>query len=633
MAADLIVSFAVKIGELVFVPIGKSFSYLYDYNKNLISFQTRVPALENTKTEIQGLVDEAKRNGEHILPQVAEWLTSADGMVDESRNFLGDQQGSPSCSNVVSRYRISKKAKKRTLAVNKLLEDGKFDRVSRQVPPPLWSASTGDVETFDSRNLTFKAIMDALKDDTINVIGVYGMGGVGKTTLVKEVAKQAGEQKLFDEMVMSVISQTLNVRNIQGEIADKLGLKLEQESESGRATRLCERLKQSTSVLLILDDVWRLLDLGAIGIPHNDVHKGCKLLLTSRSKDVCYEMNAQVCVPVNVLSKLDAWNLFSKMANITNNSDIHLLATKVAERCAGLPIAVVTVARALRGKSKHAWNDALGQLQSPPPRNIKGMQKYVYSSLELSYNFLETDEIKSCFLLCSLFKEDVEIPIEMLVRYGMGLRLFQNVYNLEAARDRAYALVESLKACCLLLDGKNDEYVRMHDVIRDFAILVASSGQTMSLVRHDVQSFGGHTGEPLTPFAAVSLASTNIAELPGGLDCPKLEILLLQFHSDSIQIPGNFFEGMKELKVVSMSDMPILSLPWSVKHLRKMRTLCLERCRLRDLSSIGELKSLEILSFVGSNVKRLPEEVGQLTRLRLLDLTDCEELTTIPPNV
>ncbi|KAJ0753736.1 hypothetical protein HanPI659440_Chr09g0339091 [Helianthus annuus] len=177
MAADLVVSFAVKIRELVFVPIGKSFSYMYDYNKNLISFQTRVPALENTKTEIQGLVDEAKRNGEHILPQVAEWLTSADGMVDESRNFLGDQQGSPSCSNVVSRYRISKKSKKRTLAVNKLLEDGKFDRVSRQVPPPLWSASTGDVETFDSRNLTFKAIMDALKDDTINVIGVYGMGG------------------------------------------------------------------------------------------------------------------------------------------------------------------------------------------------------------------------------------------------------------------------------------------------------------------------------------------------------------------------------------------------------------------------------------------------------------------------
>ncbi|KAI3734625.1 hypothetical protein L6452_14098 [Arctium lappa] len=634
MAADLIVAVAVKIGEFVFEPFGKSFSYLYHYSKNITSFQSRVPVLENSRIEIQDLVEEAKRNGEHVLPQVAEWLTAADGFVDESRKFLEDHQGSPSCTNLVSRYRVSKIAKKRVLAVNKLLQDGKFDRVSRQVPPPLWSASTGNLETFESRNLTFKAIMEALKDDNISVIGVYGMGGVGKTTLVKEVAKQASEDKLFDEMVISVISQTMNVRNIQGEIADKLGLKLEQESESGRATRLCERLKQSTRVLLILDDVWRLLDLEAIGIPHNDVHKGCKLLLTSRSKDVCNEINAQVCVPVNVLSKVDAWNLFSKMANITHDSsDIHLLATKVAERCAGLPIAIVTVARALRGKSKHAWSDALCQLQNPPPKNIKGMQKYVYSSLELSYNFLETDEIKSCFLLCSLFKEDVEIPVEILVRYGMGLRLFQNVYKLEAARDRTYALVEGLKACCLLLDGKGEEYVRMHDVIRDFAILIASSGENMSLVRHDAQSFGSPEGEPLNSFAAISLASTSITELPSGLDCPKLEILLLQFHSDSIQVPVNFFEGMKELKVLTMSDMPILSLPSSIRSLWKMRTLCLEHCKLRDISSIGDLTSLQILSFLGSNVKRLPEEIGQLTQLRLLDLTDCEELTTIPPKV
>ncbi|KVI05092.1 hypothetical protein Ccrd_016590 [Cynara cardunculus var. scolymus] len=634
MAADLIVAIAVKIGEFVFEPFGKSFSYLYHYSKNITSFQSRVLALENCRIEIQGLVSEAKRNGEHVLPQVAAWLTAADGFVDESRKFLEDHQSIPSCTNLVSRYRTSKIAKNRVLAVNKLLGDGKFDRVSRQVPPPLWSASTGNLETFDSRNLTFKAIMEALKDDNISVIGVYGMGGVGKTTLVKEVAKQASEDKLFDEMVISVISQTITVRRIQGEIADKLGLKLEQESESGRATRLCERLKQSTRVLLILDDVWRLLDLEAIGIPHNEVHKGCKLLLTSRSKDVCNEINAQVCVPVNVLSKVDAWKLFSKMASITHgSSDIHLLATKVAERCAGLPIAIVTVARALRGKSKHAWSDALRQLQHPPSKNIKGMQKYVYSSLELSYNFLETDESKSCFLLCSLFKEDVEIPVETLVRYAMGLRLFQNVYQLEAARDRTYAVVEGLKACCLLLDGKGEEYVRMHDVIRDFAILVASSGENMSLVRHDAQSFGSPEGEPLNPFAAISLASTSITELPSGLDCPKLEILLLQFHSDSIKVPSKFFEGMKELKVLTMSDMPILSLPSSIRSLWKMRTLCLEHCKLRDISLIGDITSLQILSFLGSNVKRLPEEIGQLTQLRLLDLTDCEELTTIPPKV
>nr|XP_043612746.1 uncharacterized protein LOC122584756 [Erigeron canadensis] len=636
MAADIVVPLVVKIGELIFEPIGKSLSYLCSYRQNITSFQNQVPALENSRIDIQGLVDEAKRNGEHVLPQVAEWLTTADGFVRESSKFFDDHQSSPSCANLVSRYKVSKEAKKSVMVVNQLLQDCNFVRVSQQPPPPpLWSASTGDLETFDSRNLVLKEIMEALKDDNTDIIGVYGMGGVGKTTLVKQVAKQAGEQNMFDEMVISVISQTTNVRSIQGEIADKLGLKLQQESESGRASRLCERLKQSTRVLLILDDVWKQLDLEAIGIPHNDVHKGCKLLLTSRNKDVCNEMNAQVCVPVSVLSELEAWNLFCKKASITHDSsDVRHLATKIVERCGGLPIVIVTVARALRGKSKHVWSDALRQLHNPPPKHIKGMQKYVYSSLELSYNYLETDEIKFCFLLCSLFKEDVEIPVESLVRYGMGLSLFQHVHKLEAARDRTFALVEGLKACCLLLDGKSEEYVRMHDVIRDFAILVSSrSSKFMSLVRHDIQSFGRHICDPPDPFTAISLVSTIITELPSGLNWSKLEILLLQFHSDSVQVPDNFFERMKELKVLSMSDMPILSLPSSIKSLSEMRTLCLERCKLRDISSIGELKSLEILSFVGSNVKRLPKEIGQLSRLRLLDLTDCEELTTIPPKV
>ena len=52
-----------------------------------------------------------------------------------------------------------------------------------------------------------------------------------------------------------------------------------------------------------------------------------------------------------------------------------------------------------------------------------------------------------------------------------------------------------------------------------------------------------------------------------------------------------------------------------------LETLCLNQCVLEDIAMIGELKLLEILSLVYSEIKQLPREIGLLTHLRMLDLT------------
>ncbi|OMP11090.1 Disease resistance protein [Corchorus olitorius] len=126
--------------------------------------------------------------------------------------------------------------------------------------------------------------MEALNDDGVNIIGVWGMGGVGKTTLVNEVGRKAKESKLFDKVLNVVVSQNQNIEKIQDRVAESLNLILDKKSEVGKAEQLWVRLQNEKSILIIIDDLWKKLDLKAVGIPIGEHHKGCKILLTTRSQ-------------------------------------------------------------------------------------------------------------------------------------------------------------------------------------------------------------------------------------------------------------------------------------------------------------------------------------------------------------
>ncbi|KAI8004060.1 Disease resistance protein [Camellia lanceoleosa] len=465
------------------------------------------------------------------------------------------------------------------------------------------------------------------------------MGGVGKTTMVKEVAKRAKEEKLFDEVVMAVVSQSPNEMKIQGEIGDNLGLEFKEETERGRANRLCERLRGTKRILVILDDVWKRLELNDIGIPFGDGHRGCKILLTSRFDNACNDMNAQKKFTVEVLTKEEAWNLFEEMAGISNDpshtshksTDLYITQKKVADECGCLPIAIVTVARALKDKDEPSWNSALLQLRKSMVENIREVEDKVFKSLELSYNFLGSREIKECFLLCSLYAEDFNIPIEDLVRYGVGIEMFKAIDSVNEARDRVHAFVDDLKKGYLLMDSEQKGCVKIHDVVRDVAISIASKEEHSFMVRCDEALKERPEKERHKNYAVISLRCTGMSKLPDNLEFPKLHLLRLEgnyrynYASKLPNLPDSFYGGMKELKALSMLNVYIEgSLPTSLRWLTNLRSLSLYECGLiNDVSVIGALENLEILSFKGTKIEELPKEIGRLSHLKILDLLRC----------
>jgi Leucine-rich repeat (LRR) protein len=639
---EILFAIAGKVVDYTVRPVGRWLCYSFHYNNNIVSMNKQVANLRNARDRVLRSID-AIPYGDEIHDDVKNWLKEADEIIELfNKDFEGEEAGTKSCSseaclNLKVRHQLSHKAAKIVTDTGEVLKNKSFDTVSyrpARQPQGIETLSRTEYMPSESRMSTVERLMEALRDDNIHVIGVWGMPGVGKSTLVREVAKQAKEEKLFDEVVIANVTQSPDLRRIQGEVADMLDLKLDKETEPGRAIYLKERLRKKEDkkmVLVILDDIWEKLVLEDLGIPS----EGCKVLLTSRNRDVFVSgMNTQKDFKLEVLSEEEAWSLFEKMAGdcVNKDSDMRSAATEVAKACGGLPLALVTVSKALKNKELFEWNNALLLLKRPAPEHLNKMQSTIYSSIELSYKHLkETNkEALDVFLHCAqmgyyIFKMD-------LLKYCCGLGLFHGINTMEDARNRLYTILRILEDCCLLLPY-SFESLRMHDVVRDAATLIASRDYNMFVVRVDGGLREWPNADALKRCRAFYLRGGDVLELPDEMECPELSLLYLWGGGHQFQISDTLFEGTGKLKVLDLTKMQLSSLPSALGLLRNLQTLCLDQCVLGDIAVIGELKNLAILSLLHSRISQLPREIGLLTRLRLLDLSHCSELKVIPPNV
>ncbi|KAG6672370.1 hypothetical protein I3842_16G054300, partial [Carya illinoinensis] len=621
-----------KIVEYSVGPIGEQFGYLIFYKRRIAILKEKFLRLREKEEAVKQSVDGAQCNQEVVPSEVKTWLTDVAKKIEEVQKFLDEVDVKAnmmclngSCPDLKLRYSLGKKAQKNTQAINDLLKEGeKYDQVYNiKIPLRVKSTSSEQFKDFESRRSTIVNVLEALRDEKIDMIALCGMGGIGKTEMAKEIARRVKADSLFNKVAIAVVSQKADLIKVQDEIAEQLGLELHEKTLVGRASQLYSRLMDSKSVMVILDDVWEPLDLAAIGVIDAVKQKSCKILLTSRNEDTCNWMRIQKIFPVGLLSEEEAWNLFIEMAGDCTNTDLILIVKQVANECACLPLAIATVGRALSNKKdKNEWKAALQQLKMSIPQNIYGLHPKVYFSIEFSYNYLGSDEAKSCFLLCCLYPEDYDVPIEHLVRYGVAKRFLKGFDTEEQTRVDVHTIVQNLRRSNLLLDSGKDECIKMHDVVRDVAISIASREENGFMVKLDrgLKDWPS-TDRSYDSYTAISLLLGEMKGHPTELKCLKLQLLRLSCLNQSETFPYNLFNGMKELKMLSLQEccFSLTSSPPSIQILQNLRMLNLEDCLLGDVSAIGTLGNLEILGFPNSNVV-LPREIGNLSRLKLLDM-------------
>ncbi|KAF8019952.1 hypothetical protein BT93_G0595 [Corymbia citriodora subsp. variegata] len=636
-----------------------------------------VGKLENEAGRVHDLAQEARNNLRILTDCFTGWQQNANEALEKARNLLDafNNASKTRCYGTLPdpycRYQFSRKAKAEIKIIQELARKGsEFKKsedisvgapASGNVTAPILARREGkDVDqsttvtastpataltklrddgVFESRAAIITDIMDALADNRNSVVGVHGMGGVGKSTLLADAEKRMKEEKSFDWVAKADVSENPDIKRIQEEIADALGLSdiKTKESLSGRAELLHRRLeneeREKKKVLIILDNLWKELDLKSVGIPcgHDNKVTGCKLLLTSRNRNVLQkEMGCDKDFPLGMLEEKEAKILFERMVGEkVHDDEFRPLVDEALRKCAGLPLLIVAMAKHLKRAPPPEWRDALNQIEWSTNEGISGV---INKMLRLSYDHLESEDAKNLLQLCVAY--DVAYPsVENLVRYGYGLGIFQKDCSMEEARDRVSTLIHTLQASSLMLGNGVANGFKIHDLVRDFVAQFILRDRPLLVLKDEDTLARQLQNERLKSCSAICFPYINIKELPKELDCPELGIFLLFNNNESLDISDSFFNSMKKLEVLNLTRVCLTRSSTPFQFLENLHTLCLQSCSLEDVAILGELKGLQILSFMGSKIERLPEEIGQLVELRLLDLSYCSNLQIIEPGV
>ncbi|KAM3215867.1 putative late blight resistance protein R1B-16 [Capsicum annuum] len=363
-----------------------------------------------------------------------------------------------------------------------------------------------------------------LKDLTISysgeqkVIPIVGMGGIGKTTLAKEVYNHKSILRRFDVRAWATVSQQHNKREIL------LGLlhstvKMDYRVMTKGEAEIADMLKKSLNgkrYLIVLDDIWscEVWDGMRRCFPTED-NAGSRILLTTRNNEVaCYADSENLSLKMDLMGPDESWSLFKSAAFSSEELpyEFETVGKQIADECHGLPLTIVVVAGLL--KSKRAIEDWESVAEDVKSFLTNDLGNQCSHALGLSYNYL-TSDLKTCLLHFGIFPEDSEIPAKKLMRSWMAEGFLKLEKDLEGEAEKC--LQELVDRCLVLVckkspDGTKIRSCKVHDLIYDLClreiqrgsifimndiVLDYSDSESLDLSMQKMQPFKRVTGDKI----------------------------------------------------------------------------------------------------------------------------------------
>ncbi|XP_010935411.1 putative disease resistance protein RGA3 [Elaeis guineensis] len=620
--------------------VGKLSEFVEGEMSMMLGVKDELKKLQRRMERVRGILESAEQK-RHTYPDINIWVRElkdvmydADDIIDccmiEGRRLLEDHPSESavrrplslfSCFSCIKfRHEIGRKIRKLNERWKHTVED--ISILSKLEPARQGDQASGanhrqtfsievksDIVGTQIEEATHGLVESLIKEDNkkYRVLGIVGMGGIGKTTLASHIFNDEKIEENFSKRVWVCISQDFSETKLLEAIIKGMG------GNSGAAETMAELVSRLSSLLskryfIVLDDVWKAdvwEDL--LRYPFENARANGRIVITTRDESVARSIRAEI----HHVDKMDddsCWKLLYK--NVFEDDDeeeeissFKKIGMKIVEKCDGLPLAVKVIAGVLRSMDRNTveWNKVLEsdawsmcQLHEKLPR-----------ALFLSYENLPSD-LKQCFLYCSLFPEDYKMHRKDLIHYWVAEGFVKATQGDALMEDLAEDHYREL-IWRNLLHGHNghndDDWCTMHDLLRSLALFLI---RDESIFLGDEQT---PNTNPLSKLRRLSMVNAGeMVEVPDVIKQQKCLRSLLVWRSYKTMVPNELFENLRYLRVVKLTNTRLDSLP----------------------DSVGDLLHLRYLNLYRAEIKELPESIGRLLNLEILNLSYCESLHTLP---
>ncbi|GLJ15770.1 hypothetical protein SUGI_0259660 [Cryptomeria japonica] len=513
-------------------------------------------------------------------------------------------------------------------------------------------------------------IESAKSHSKVQISGIWGVGGSGKTTLAKEIYNRKYQTLRRSSFLFDV--RDAGVKGLlvekQKKLLEDLGVKGATFDNVEQGKQILQSLLRSVSVLIILDDVDQKDQLDALLPTPQSLGVGSLIIVTTRNSDFLKACGSSTNYQMRALNathakQLFCWHAFLHPSPLSGFEDLVDLFVFV---CSGLPLSLVVFGGQFYGRStKDYWQDQLYKLSKIAPEDIK-------SRLRVSYDALHEEE-KQMFLDIACFFIGEKKSLATAIWDGCKLHGLQRLETLMSK-----SLVELDQQSC----------IRMQGPLRDLGREIAKDKPPYRLWSStQINMINQQAGESLqirgimaatTQFSACSAHREfpsysspyqppfdkwlKTVKNPNLRSCPckplslGLKLLVVTGDGFSSQLAKlseelvwlRWFDfkhemlpswkSLTNLRVLEIYGATTLKELWEdgthppFKQLTELNITCDWGSGLQRFpSSISDLKCLKKIALIGYlgdefPIKRLPEEFCDLEKLEHLELRQCKDV-------